>query len=205
MALALRFSRSTPRTKPPRGRCLTHSGTGYRGGERWRIPSGRAAPRAELAGIRRQLGDRRQNRLSLLQGRAHPAFARGRFGHSRLERGRVRAGSPISGGYAGAKRTQLFIANSAQKESDRFGLGLHLMALAPRIMPDTALGKHAIDRYRRIADRLQSCAPSAYACSRPSGFRSRFRTPRGRIACFTFARKSRPFSQACSSGDVIEA
>lgn len=63
--------------------------------------------------------------------------------------GAALAGSPISGGYAGAKRTQLFIANYAQKESDRFGLGLCFMALAPRIMPDTELGKHAVDGYSR--------------------------------------------------------
>jgi NAD(P)-dependent dehydrogenase (short-subunit alcohol dehydrogenase family) len=71
------------------------------------------------------------------------------------------AGSPISGGYAGAKRTQMFIANYSQKESDRLGLGLRFMALAPRIMPDTALGKHAISGYSRYlgiteADFIQS-------------------------------------------------
>jgi NAD(P)-dependent dehydrogenase (short-subunit alcohol dehydrogenase family) len=53
-------------------------------------------------------------------------------------------GSPNSGGYAGAKRTQLFMANYSQKESDRLGLGLRFVALAPRIMPDTELGKHAV-------------------------------------------------------------
>jgi NAD(P)-dependent dehydrogenase (short-subunit alcohol dehydrogenase family) len=58
-------------------------------------------------------------------------------------------GSPNSGGYAGAKRTQMFITNYSQKESDRLGLGLRFMALAPRIMPDTELGKHAIAGYSR--------------------------------------------------------
>ncbi|MBA0086716.1 MAG: SDR family oxidoreductase [Acidobacteria bacterium Pan2503] len=57
------------------------------------------------------------------------------------------AGSPISGGYAGAKRTQIFMANFSQKESDRLGLGLRFMALAPRIMPDTEVGKHAVAGY----------------------------------------------------------
>ena len=82
--------------------------------------------------------------------------------------GAALVGSPISGGYAGAKRTQLFIANYAQKESDRFGLGLRFMALAPRIMPDTELGRHAVDGYSRYlgvspADFIQSMAspPSA--------------------------------------------
>jgi len=64
-----------------------------------------------------------------------------------ISSGAALAGSPISGGYAGAKRTQMFIANYSQKESDRLGLGLHFTALAPRIMPDTELGKHAVAGY----------------------------------------------------------
>jgi NAD(P)-dependent dehydrogenase (short-subunit alcohol dehydrogenase family) len=63
--------------------------------------------------------------------------------------GAALAGSPNSGGYAGAKRTQMFIANYSQKESDRLGLGLRFRALAPRIMPDTELGRHAIAGYSR--------------------------------------------------------
>jgi NAD(P)-dependent dehydrogenase (short-subunit alcohol dehydrogenase family) len=57
-------------------------------------------------------------------------------------------GSPISGGYAGAKRMQMFMANYCQKESDRLELGLRFVALAPaRIMPETDLGKHAVTGY----------------------------------------------------------
>jgi NAD(P)-dependent dehydrogenase (short-subunit alcohol dehydrogenase family) len=85
-----------------------------------------------------------------------------------LSSGAALAGSPNSGGYAGAKRTQLFIANYSQKESDRLGLGLRFMALAPRIMPDTELGKHAVAGYSRYlgisaADFIRSMAspPSA--------------------------------------------
>jgi len=59
------------------------------------------------------------------------------------------AGSPLAGGYAGAKRTQIFIANYSQKESDRLGLGLRFMAVAPRIVPGTDLGKHVIAGYSR--------------------------------------------------------
>lgn len=66
-----------------------------------------------------------------------------------ISSGAALAGSPNSGGYAGAKRTQLFIANYAQKESDRLGLGLNFTALAPRIMPETELGKHAVEGYAR--------------------------------------------------------
>jgi hypothetical protein len=66
-----------------------------------------------------------------------------------ISSGAALAGSPNSGGYAGAKRTQLFIANYSQKESDRLGLGLRFAALAPRVMPDTELGKYAVARYSR--------------------------------------------------------
>jgi len=40
-------------------------------------------------------------------------------GYLNLQWSRFRSRSPMSGGYAGAKRTQMFIANYAQKESDR--------------------------------------------------------------------------------------
>jgi NAD(P)-dependent dehydrogenase (short-subunit alcohol dehydrogenase family) len=66
-----------------------------------------------------------------------------------ISSGAALAGSPNSGGYAGAKRTQLFLANYAQKESDRLGRGLRFSALAPRMMPATELGKHAVDGYAR--------------------------------------------------------
>lgn len=66
-----------------------------------------------------------------------------------ISSGAALAGSPNSGGYAGAKRTQMFIANYGQKESDRLGLGLRFMTLAPRMTPDTELGKHAVAGYAR--------------------------------------------------------
>jgi NAD(P)-dependent dehydrogenase (short-subunit alcohol dehydrogenase family) len=80
-----------------------------------------------------------------------------------ISSGAALAGSPNSGGYAGAKRTQLFMANYGQKESDRLGLGLRFKALAPRIMPDTELGKYAVAGYSRYlgisaADFIQSMA-----------------------------------------------
>jgi NAD(P)-dependent dehydrogenase (short-subunit alcohol dehydrogenase family) len=66
-----------------------------------------------------------------------------------ISSGAALAGSPNSGGYAGAKRTQIFLANYAQKESDRLGLGLRFAALAPRMMPDSELGRHAVAGYSR--------------------------------------------------------
>jgi NAD(P)-dependent dehydrogenase (short-subunit alcohol dehydrogenase family) len=59
-------------------------------------------------------------------------------------------GSPISGGYAGAKRTQMFIANYSQKESVRLQLGIRFVALVPSmIMPDTNLGRFAVEGYAK--------------------------------------------------------
>lgn len=80
-----------------------------------------------------------------------------------ISSGAALAGSPNSGGYAGAKRTQIFIANYGQKESDRLRLGLRFTALAPRMMPDTDLGKHAVAGYSRYlgisaADFIRSMA-----------------------------------------------
>ena len=59
-------------------------------------------------------------------------------------------GSPISGGYAGAKRMQMFIAKYCQAESDRRDLGIRFVALVPsRVMPETALGQTAVNGYAR--------------------------------------------------------
>src|SRR6266403_452633 len=67
-----------------------------------------------------------------------------------ISSGAALGGSPISGGYAGAKRTQMFIANYAQKESDRLNLGIRFLALAPaRTMPETELGRFAVDAWKR--------------------------------------------------------
>ena len=66
-----------------------------------------------------------------------------------ISSGAALQGSPISGGYAGSKRTQIFIQNYSQKESDRLGLGIRFMALAPRMMPDSDIGRHAVASYSR--------------------------------------------------------
>jgi NAD(P)-dependent dehydrogenase (short-subunit alcohol dehydrogenase family) len=57
-------------------------------------------------------------------------------------------GSPISGGYAGSKRMQMFMAAYCQKESTRLGLDIRFTALVPmRIMPETELGETAVKGY----------------------------------------------------------
>lgn len=62
--------------------------------------------------------------------------------------GAIRQGSPISGGYAGAKQMQLFMSGYAQKTSDRADLGLRFLSLAPaRLTPQTDIGKAGVKGY----------------------------------------------------------
>jgi NAD(P)-dependent dehydrogenase (short-subunit alcohol dehydrogenase family) len=65
-----------------------------------------------------------------------------------MSSGAAMGDSPLSGGYAGAKRMQMFLAKYAQKESDRLHLGLWFLALVPGgMMPETDLGKVAVEAY----------------------------------------------------------
>ena len=57
------------------------------------------------------------------------------------------AGSPLSGGYAGAKSTQRFITGYAQDEADRAGMDITFTAVLPRITPLTDLGRPAVQAY----------------------------------------------------------
>ena len=56
-------------------------------------------------------------------------------------------GSPLSGGYAGAKATQRFIAAYARDEAQRAGLDITFTAVLPRITPLTDLGRPAVQAY----------------------------------------------------------
>lgn len=56
-------------------------------------------------------------------------------------------GSPASGGYAGAKATQRFLAAYAQGESDRDGLGIHITTVMPRMTPFGDVGRAGIKAY----------------------------------------------------------
>jgi hypothetical protein len=57
-------------------------------------------------------------------------------------------GSPLSGGYAGAKATQGFIATYAQDEASRAGLEITFTALYPRgPTPLTGLGRPAVEAH----------------------------------------------------------
>ncbi len=57
-------------------------------------------------------------------------------------------GSPISGGYAGAKKMQQFLSGYAQREAGRAGLDLRFLSLAPaRVIQGTDVGSAAISGY----------------------------------------------------------
>jgi NAD(P)-dependent dehydrogenase (short-subunit alcohol dehydrogenase family) len=56
-------------------------------------------------------------------------------------------GSPLSGGYAGAKATQRFITAYAQDEADRAGLDIRFTAVMPRFSPQTGVGQPAVRAY----------------------------------------------------------
>jgi len=56
-------------------------------------------------------------------------------------------GSPVSGGYAGAKRTQWFLADYAATESGRLQRGLRIHCLLPNLNPSTELGRAGIAAY----------------------------------------------------------
>jgi NAD(P)-dependent dehydrogenase (short-subunit alcohol dehydrogenase family) len=56
-------------------------------------------------------------------------------------------GSPLSGGYAGAKATVRFITSYAAIESQRAGLGISFVSVLPRLTPATDLGAKAVAAY----------------------------------------------------------
>jgi hypothetical protein len=64
-----------------------------------------------------------------------------------ISSGAALAGSPLSGGYAGAKATQRFITAYAQDESTRAGLDITFTAVLPRLTPLTDLGRPAARAY----------------------------------------------------------
>jgi len=56
-------------------------------------------------------------------------------------------GSPLSGGYAGAKATQRFIAGYARDEAKRAGLDITFTAVMPYFAPVTGVGRPAVEAY----------------------------------------------------------
>jgi NAD(P)-dependent dehydrogenase (short-subunit alcohol dehydrogenase family) len=64
-----------------------------------------------------------------------------------LSSGAAVNGSPLSGGYAGAKATVRFITGYAALESERAGLGIDFVSVLPMLTPATELGAKAVAAY----------------------------------------------------------
>ena len=64
-----------------------------------------------------------------------------------LSSGAAVRGSPLSGGYAGAKATIRFITGYAAAESERDGLDIRFVSLLPQLTPVTGLGAAAVAGY----------------------------------------------------------
>ncbi len=61
--------------------------------------------------------------------------------------GAARHGSPISGGYAGAKATIRFLTGYAAEEARREGLGIRFISVLPDLTPATRLGRGGVAAY----------------------------------------------------------
>jgi len=66
-----------------------------------------------------------------------------------LSSGAAVAGSPLSGGYAGAKATIRFITGYAADESARAELGIRFISMLPKLTSATELGSMAVAAYAR--------------------------------------------------------
>ena len=78
--------------------------------------------------------------------------------------GAALAGSPLSGGYAGANATQKIITGYAQGEANQAGLDITFTTILPRITPLTELGHSAARAYaaqsgQSIEDYLRQLGP----------------------------------------------
>lgn len=74
-------------------------------------------------------------------------------------------GSPLSGGYAGAKAAVRFLTGYAAEESARAGLGIRFASILPKLTPATDLGARAVAAYAAragadVAAYTQSLGPA---------------------------------------------
>jgi NADP-dependent 3-hydroxy acid dehydrogenase YdfG len=65
-----------------------------------------------------------------------------------LSSGAALRGSPLSGGYAGAKATIKFLSSYASSEAGRNGSDLRFVAVLPQLTPATDLGRLYTEAYR---------------------------------------------------------
>jgi NAD(P)-dependent dehydrogenase (short-subunit alcohol dehydrogenase family) len=80
-----------------------------------------------------------------------------------MSSGAALAGSPLSGGYAGAKAAIRYLARYAAGESARAGLGIRFVTLLPQLTPATGIGSAGVAGYaaregvdpETFAERLQ--------------------------------------------------
>jgi 3-oxoacyl-[acyl-carrier protein] reductase len=61
--------------------------------------------------------------------------------------GAALGGSPLSGGYAGAKATQRFITDYARWESDKANFGIAFTSIMSKFSPGTGVGRPAVAAY----------------------------------------------------------
>jgi NAD(P)-dependent dehydrogenase (short-subunit alcohol dehydrogenase family) len=64
-----------------------------------------------------------------------------------MSSGAATNGSPMSGGYAGAKATIRFMAEYADEEARRGDLGIRVVTILPKLTPATGLGLAAVRGY----------------------------------------------------------
>jgi NAD(P)-dependent dehydrogenase (short-subunit alcohol dehydrogenase family) len=69
-----------------------------------------------------------------------------------MSSGAALAGSPLSGGYAGAKASIRFVTGYAADESRRAGLGIRFVSLLPKLTAATDLGSMAAGAYARRSE-----------------------------------------------------
>ncbi|MFI6077207.1 SDR family oxidoreductase [Actinoplanes sp. NPDC051343] len=81
-----------------------------------------------------------------------------------MSSGAALRGSPLSGGYAGAKAAVRFITAYAGQESRDAGLGVRFVAVLPQLTPETALGELGVRAYAEqqgidVADFVEALRP----------------------------------------------
>ena len=88
-----------------------------------------------------------------------------------LSSGAALRGSPLSGGYAGAKAAIRWLTGYAAEESERAGLGLRFVSLLPQLTPATDLGARYVAAYAARQGGAQAApavgGPGAPATSSP--------------------------------------
>ncbi|WP_426504461.1 SDR family oxidoreductase [Dactylosporangium sp. McL0621] len=81
-----------------------------------------------------------------------------------MSSGAALRGSPLSGGYAGAKAAVRFITAYAGQESQEAGLRIRFVAVLPQLTPETMLGQVGVQAYAKqqgvgVADFVKALQP----------------------------------------------